>query len=140
MSQNMQAVRRALRPTKKKVIVLAAVAVVAVGGTLAWRHFAGQKNSALPAGAGAGTAGERTVVLGRGTLNDSITVTGTVQSGSTANVTTQLTYPVKEILVQVGDPVSEGDVIALSLIHIYSQNCTCSTLSPRLPWRRAVPG
>ena len=49
MSQNMQAVRRALRPTKKKVIVLAAVAVVAVGGTLAWRHFAGQKNSALPA-------------------------------------------------------------------------------------------
>ena len=112
MSQNMQAVRRALRPTKKKVIVLAAVAVVAVGGTLAWRHFAGQKNSALPAGAGAGTAGERTVVLGRGTLNDSITVTGTVQSGSTANVTTQLTYPVKEILVQVGDPVSEGDVIA----------------------------
>lgn len=112
MSQNMQAIRRALRPTKKKVIVLAAVAVVAVGGTLAWRHFAGQKNSALPAGAGAGTAGERTVVLGRGTLNDSITVTGTVQSGSTANVTTQLTYPVKEILVQVGDPVSEGDVIA----------------------------
>ncbi|MFR2590487.1 MAG: biotin/lipoyl-binding protein [Ruthenibacterium lactatiformans] len=41
----------------------------------------------------------------------SITVTGTVESGSVANVTTSLSYPVKEIFVQVGDTVSEGDVI-----------------------------
>ncbi|MFQ7003175.1 MAG: hypothetical protein ACLRRT_05505 [Ruthenibacterium lactatiformans] len=32
------------------------------------------------------------------TLSESITVTGTVESGSVANVTTSLSYPVKEIL------------------------------------------
>ena len=48
---------------------------------------------------------------GKTTLSESITVTGTVESGSVANVTTSLSHPVKEIFVQVGDTVSEGDVI-----------------------------
>ena len=99
---------RRRRMTKKKAVILAAVLVVlALAG---WRLLSG--GGQAPAAAGGGLAAERTVTLQRTTLNDSITVTGTVQSGSTANVTTQLTAPVEEILVQVGDTVQQGDVIA----------------------------
>ena len=38
----------------------------------------------------------RTTRLEKTTLSESITVTGTVESGSVANVTTSLSYPVKE--------------------------------------------
>lgn len=98
---------RSFRLTKKRVFALAAVCLVAVLGLGAWRRFAPRGGTALPA------MGElvRTTRLERQTLSESITVTGTVQSGSVTNVTTALTYPVKEILVQVGDFVREGDVI-----------------------------
>lgn len=99
--------RRWLRPTKKKVLLL--IVILAAALVLS-RVLAGRGGP--PAAVTAGLSAERTVTLQRTTLNDSITVTGTVQSGSTANVTTQLTYPVTEILVQVGDRVQQGDVIA----------------------------
>ena len=59
------------------------------------------------------TNGTRTTTLRRQVLNDSVTVTGTVESTQTVNVTSTVTgYTVKEIMVQAGDYVQEGDVIA----------------------------
>lgn len=53
----------------------------------------------------------RTVTLQKGTLDDSITATGTVQSDDVSNVTTDLKYTVKQVNVKVGDTVQAGDVI-----------------------------
>ena len=91
---------------KKRVLLVSAVLAAAALGFGVWR-FLRPAGGALPAMAGA----VRTTRLEKTTLSESITVTGTVESGSVANVTTSLSYPVKEIFVQVGDTVSEGDVI-----------------------------
>ncbi len=53
----------------------------------------------------------RTTTLTKGSLEDSISSTGTVESAKTSNVTTDLSYTVKSVNVAVGDTVSEGDVI-----------------------------
>lgn len=53
----------------------------------------------------------RTTVLEKTTLDDTVSVTGTVKSGKTSNITTVLKYTVKSINVQVGDNVNEGDVV-----------------------------
>ena len=56
----------------------------------------------------------RTTVLQLTSLNESVTVTGTVESCSTVNVTADLSgYSIKEIPVQVGDKVYRGQTIAL---------------------------
>lgn len=97
---------RSFRFTKKRVLLVSAALAAAALGFGVWR-FLRPAGGALPAMAGA----VRTTRLEKTTLSESITVTGTVESGSVANVTTSLSYPVKEIFVQVGDTVSEGDVI-----------------------------
>lgn len=98
---------RALGPLKKLLLILAALCLVAVLVLGIGRRFmpAGGPMSAMP--------GElvRTTRLERQTLSESITVTGTVESAGVTNVTTNLSYPVAEILVQVGDTVRAGDVI-----------------------------
>lgn len=53
----------------------------------------------------------RTVTLQKGTLDESISATGTVASDDLSSVTTDLKYTVKEVNVQVGDTVEAGDVI-----------------------------
>ena len=97
---------RSFRFTKKRVLLVSAVLAAAALGFGVWR-FLRPAGGALPAMADA----VRTTRLEKTTLSESITVTGTVESGSVANVTTSLSYPVKEIFVQVGDTVSEGGVI-----------------------------
>ena len=53
----------------------------------------------------------RTTTLQKGTLEDSISTTGTVSSANTSNVTTNLNYTVKSVNVSVGDKVEKGDTI-----------------------------
>ena len=53
----------------------------------------------------------RTTTLQKGTLEDSISATGTVSSANTSKVTTALNYTVKSVNVSVGDKVSKGDTI-----------------------------
>ena len=53
----------------------------------------------------------RTTTLAKGTLEDTISAKGTIQSANTSNVTTSLNYTIKSINVSVGDTVSKGDVI-----------------------------
>ena len=98
---------RLFRPSRKKII-FAAIAAVLLVVVAAFALFFGQQ----PAQS-AGGVEQRTVTLSQSTLSESITVTGTVESDSVANVTTHLTYPVAEIPVQVGDAVNEGDIICV---------------------------
>ena len=53
----------------------------------------------------------RTTTLQKGTLEDSISATGTVSSAATSEVTTTLNYTVKSVKVSVGDKVKKGDTI-----------------------------
>ena len=51
--------------------------------------------------------------LQKTTLRSTISTNGNVESTDSVNVYTNLTYPVKEILVEVGDHVNEGDVLCV---------------------------
>jgi len=55
----------------------------------------------------------RTVTLSKGSLDETVSANGTVESQSVANVTSSVNYNVKTINVQVGDVVKEGDVICV---------------------------
>lgn len=92
---------------KKAAVVLALLVVAAVAAALLLPRRAG-RGAALPA---LGGSYVRTVTLQKGTLEDSISATGTVQSSEVSNVTTDLKYTVKTVNVQVGDSVEAGDVI-----------------------------
>ena len=92
----------------KKLTALLAV-LLAVGIAIA-----GVWGKARQAG---GTAYQyvRTTVLSKTTLSDSVSVNGTVKSGSSASVTAAdavKTYKVTAVNVAVGDTVRKGDIIA----------------------------
>ena len=92
---------------KKAVIALALLVVAAAAAAFLLRGRFVRPVSLLAAGG----SYVRTVTLQKGTLEDSISATGTVQSSDVSNVTTDLKYTVKTVNVQVGDSVEEGDVI-----------------------------
>lgn len=94
---------RVFKPTKKKIIFAVILVLAVILAVVFWPKKAKATN--------AGVSGVRTVSLSKTTLQESITVTGTVKSTSVANVTTALTYPVAEVPVKVGDMVQAGDVI-----------------------------
>lgn len=94
---------------RHKKLVIAAVVVLAVAGFIAWRM------RAVPASADAEYQYIRTTTLQKGSLNDSVTVSGTVVSGDEADVTVSdsvKTYKVATVEAEVGDTVQEGDIIA----------------------------
>lgn len=91
---------------KKSAVVFVLIAVVLMGIKLFVPHDA-EKTATFQ------KTGTRTTVLKRQVMNDSVTVTGTVESIRTVNVTCTVTgLTVSKILVQPGDYVKEGDVIA----------------------------
>lgn len=93
---------------KKAAAALLLVAAIAAG-VLVWRQRSAAR---LPAAANlGGQSYVRTVTLQKGTLDDSISASGTVESDDVSNVTTDLKYTVKTVNVQVGDSVNAGDVI-----------------------------
>ena len=94
---------------RHKKLVIAAVVIVAAAGIISWRM------RAVPAAADAEYQYIRTTTLTKGSLNDSVTVSGTVVSGDEADVTVSdsvKTYKVATVEAQVGDTVQEGDIIA----------------------------
>lgn len=93
---------------KKLCVVLGIVVVVAA--VAGWRM-----THAVPAMAETEYQYVRTTTLTKGSLNDSVTVSGTVVSGDEADVTVSdsvKTYKVATVEAEVGDTVQEGDVIA----------------------------
>ena len=89
----------------KKLLIALAILVVLAGGLAVW------KLRARPAATGQTIEYVRTVTLSRGSLDDVVSATGTVESADVSTVTTELKYTVQEVLVSVGDSVQEGDVI-----------------------------
>ena len=96
--------------TVKKRIALMVVAVVA---TVCVFIAKGPDKMMATGGKGTLNMGVRTTVLQLSTLTESVSVTGTVESTRTVNITSTVTgVSVSEILVQEGDKVAVGDVIA----------------------------
>ena len=91
---------------RKALVIAVLVLVLAAVGLWYFRL----RRPAVPMAAQGGSY-VRTVTLQKGTLDDSISASGTVESSDVSNVTTDLKYTVKTVEVQVGDMVEAGDVI-----------------------------
>lgn len=94
--------RRKKKKFKKRWLVLAVVVLVAAGGFLL-RKKGGNTQTVLASD---------TQVLSYTDLESSVSATGTVESGDTTKVYSTLAYQVKSVLVEVGDTVQEGDLLA----------------------------
>lgn len=92
------------RLTKKTVLILAAVVLVVALGAY---------SCSLRSRAKGVHTNVSTTKLAETTLQDTISVSGTVKSGDSYNVYTTLTFPVKTINADVGDTVKKGDVLAV---------------------------
>ena len=88
---------------KKTITTVAVLAVLVIGGIYIKGKVTKPVDMPLQI---------RTTVVKKGSITDVVTGSGAVKSKSIVNVTTPLTYKVKEILVQVGDTVKKGDIIA----------------------------
>ncbi len=91
--------------SKKKII--AVVLIVAVVAALL---YSCSRASTLKRGAAAATTSVTT--LKKTSLQDSISISGTIQSKTSENVYTTLNNPVKQVNAKVGDIVKVGDVLA----------------------------
>ena len=94
--------KRKKKKLKKRWIVLAVVVLVAAGGFF-FRKKGGNTQSVLASD---------TTVLSYTDLESSVSATGTVESSDTTKVYSTLAYQVKSVLVEVGDVVQEGDLLA----------------------------
>ncbi|MDI6769889.1 MAG: efflux RND transporter periplasmic adaptor subunit [Anaerolineales bacterium] len=89
---------------KKMWIIIAAVAIVAVIAGAFWLNASNQASAA---------AGQfQTFKAERGTLTATIGATGTVRAHQTAILTWQTSGSVETVIVNVGDSVAAGDVLA----------------------------
>ena len=94
--------RRKKKKFKKRGLVLAVVVLAAAGGLLL-RKKGGNTQTVLASD---------TQVLSYTDLESSVSATGTVESSDTTKVYSTLAYQVKSVLVEVGDTVQEGDLLA----------------------------
>lgn len=100
---------------KKAVAALSALSALLIVGFLV--GFMGMPGGRAggPSGQSGQTGGQsgeiRTVSLTRGDLSSTVSATGTVYSVNSVDVYSNLSYPVKTVHVEVGDTVSEGDVL-----------------------------
>jgi multidrug efflux pump subunit AcrA (membrane-fusion protein) len=88
---------------RKRWIALIVVVVVAAGGIIGYRGMTMNAAPAYPM--------VETTTLAKQDLQNLVSVTGNVESTDTKKIFSKLTYPVDELLVEVGDRVSEGDLL-----------------------------
>ena len=94
--------RRKKKKFKKRWLVLAVVVLAAAGGLLLRKKGANTQT----------VLASDTQVLSYTDLESSVSATGTVDSSDTTKVYSTLAYQVKSVLVEVGDTVQEGDLLA----------------------------
>ena len=94
--------RRKKKKFKKRWLVLAVVVLAAAGGLLLRKKGANTQT----------VLASDTQVLSYMDLESSVSATGTVESSDTTKVYSTLAYQVKSVLVEVGDTVQEGDLLA----------------------------
>ena len=95
--------KRKKKKLKKRWIVLGVVVLAVVGGSFLLRKKGAGTQAVLASD---------TTVLSYTDLESSISATGTVESRETTKVYSTLAYQVKNVLVEVGDVVQEGDLLA----------------------------
>lgn len=88
----------------KKIAALVLVLAVVAGIFYSCSRFAGKQRAA---------AATSVTVLKKGSLRDSVSVSGAIKSNTSQSVYTTLNYPVKEVRVKVGDTVKAGQVLAV---------------------------
>ena len=88
---------------KKKIAIITALVVVSSATVLLLTGAAGSGNSKA--------AEVRVASLEKQDIEKSVSATGTVYSTRSTDVYSNLNYPVETVSVQVGDKVSEGDVL-----------------------------
>src|SRR5665811_1729164 len=98
------------RPARSRVsrfrqpaLILAACAVLAGGGYYAWQTWFAQDGS---------VNSPLTAVATRGNLEDTVTATGTLQPKDFVDVGTQVSGQLKKLLVDIGDVVKKGQLLA----------------------------
>ena len=94
--------RRKKKKFKKRWLVLAVVVLAAAGGLLLRKKGANTQT----------VLASDTQVLSYTDLESSVSATGTVESSDTTKVYSTLAYQVKSVLVEVGDTVQEGALLA----------------------------
>ena len=94
---------------KHKKLIALATATVILGSSLILIRLKNDNNSQISNP----NIFERTVVLEKGEINNSIIVSGTIKSGEVSNVSASITAKVKSVNVNVGDTVKEGDIICI---------------------------
>ena len=90
---------------KSKKVVIIAIVVLIIIAIVAVPRLMGNKNAAS-------LVNVPYTTLGKATLTESVNVTGTIESGHSENVYTTLNYPIKQVLVKVGDQVKAGQILA----------------------------
>lgn len=95
-----------IKSIKKPVLAGLAVLVVLLV-TLVFRNIGRQSRQASV------TDTVSTITLAKTDIQNTLSVSGQVDSSSTINIYSSLnSYPVEEIFVEIGDKVSEGDILA----------------------------
>ncbi|MFN2538906.1 MAG: efflux RND transporter periplasmic adaptor subunit [Mycobacteriales bacterium] len=90
----------ASRLRRRAIVVPAAIALVAGGGAVAWGS------------AGGGGSGYRTAVVGRGDVQQLLSLTGTVRAVDQAKARFRTSGTVASVKVTVGQPVTKGQLLA----------------------------
>ena len=95
--------KRKKRKLKKRWIVLAVIVLAVAAGGLFLRKKGSGAQTVLTSD---------TQILSYQDLESSVSATGTVESSDTTKVYSTLAYQVKDVYVEVGDVVQEGDLLA----------------------------
>ncbi len=90
----------------RKIVIIITIILIIIGGCIIFIRPTPNEASI------SNNTYVRTVVLNKGSLNQTVSTSGTISSNQVSSVSTNLTYPIKTIEVEVGDVVNEGDVIA----------------------------
>ena len=88
---------------KKKLIYIVIAAVVIVGGLLAFKMFGGSKQ----------TIAFKTEKVGRSTISNTVTATGTIEATVTVEVGTQVSGRINKIFVDYNSLVKKGELLAV---------------------------
>ncbi|WP_297081814.1 efflux RND transporter periplasmic adaptor subunit [uncultured Demequina sp.] len=102
-----------LRAWGTPAIALVAGASLGVGGMILWGPSADPAGEVLAQGApGAGEGGTQTLTVGLETLEESVSVSGTLAAVSSSALAFEAAGTVTDVYVEAGDTVAEGDPIA----------------------------
>jgi len=87
---------------KKKIIIIGSAVILVVAGFFAFRSFRSAEQ----------TVTFETAIIGKGTISNTITATGTLEAIKTVNVGTQVSGVIEKIFVDFNSQVKKGQLLA----------------------------